>query len=355
MRRTTASWHRYFLVLTLATLIGLPALAAETRKIERSFDPGNGLTIANLAGTFEIVPGSGSEVLVSATVHAEGEGAAETRALLDAMDWIRHKGDWTLSYPVDDYRGFAYPMRRSGHSSSQYLGERVKVYGEARGGVPVLYADLRIEMPAGVDLTVDGVVGPMTTSGRLQGELTLDTGSGRVLVESFDGELVVDTGSGDVEIRDVFGSVNVDTGSGDVEIARYEVSELLVDTGSGDVWLGSGRAERGLVDTGSGAVTAEDLRVEVLEVDTGSGDVTIAGDLSGARDLRFDTGSGDVRIEGGSGFEFDLNADLGSGRVRVGYSDADLRYDGREVVGARRGRGATRVRVDTGSGDCIIR
>ncbi|MBZ0113692.1 MAG: DUF4097 domain-containing protein [Thermoanaerobaculia bacterium] len=331
-------------------------LAEQTKTVEKSFSTDRAVTIVNIGGSFEVVPATGNSVKVRATVHAEGRNDAETRSLLDSMVWVQHRGQWGLSYPTDDYSGFAYPQQNGrNYSSSKYFNEPVKVYGKTKRGVPVLYADLVVEMPAGAELTVDGVVGPMTTRGRLQGELTLDTGSGKVSVESFDGKLLVDTGSGDVEVRDVYGSLSVDTGSGDVEVHGLEVSDLLVDTGSGDVWIANGSAESARIDTGSGQVTGEDFSVVDLDVDTGSGDVTLVGDLSRARSLRFDTGSGDVRIEGGSAFEFDLAADLGSGRVYVEYADADLRYDGREVVGARRGSGGTRVLVDTGSGDCTLR
>ena len=67
-----------------------------------------------------------------------------------------------------------------------------------------------------------------------------------------------------------------------------------------------------------------------------------------------DTGSGEVDIFGGPGFEFDLDTDLGSGDVSIGYADAELRRDRREIVGARRGSGQTRVTVDTGSGDVTV-
>jgi hypothetical protein len=38
----------------------------------------------------------------------------------------------------------------------------------------------------------------------------------------------------------------------------------------------------------------------------------------------------------------------------VGYGDAELRKSGKKVVGAKRGNGQTQIRVDTGSGDCVI-
>lgn len=38
----------------------------------------------------------------------------------------------------------------------------------------------------------------------------------------------------------------------------------------------------------------------------------------------------------------------------VNYADAKLRREGKKVVGARRGDGKTVIRVETGSGDCVI-
>jgi hypothetical protein len=38
----------------------------------------------------------------------------------------------------------------------------------------------------------------------------------------------------------------------------------------------------------------------------------------------------------------------------VGYADAVYKRHGREIYGARRGDGRTKIRVETGSGDCVI-
>jgi hypothetical protein len=61
-----------------------------------------------------------------------------------------------------------------------------------------------------------------------------------------------------------------------------------------------------------------------------------------------------VSLYGGAGFEFDLTTDVGSGDVVVRYDDAELRRSHREIVGARRGSGQSRVLVDTGSGDVTV-
>jgi DUF4097 and DUF4098 domain-containing protein YvlB len=123
----------------------------------------------------------------------------------------------------------------------------------------------------------------------------------------------------------------------------------------------SGRARRTPFRRRSGgSARLGDIRVEGVEIetfkgDTGSGDVTLKSTLANARDIVVDTGSGNVRIFAGANASFDLEADQGSGDLVVGYDDAVYKKHGREIYGARRGDGKTRIRVDTGSGDCVIK
>jgi len=62
-----------------------------------------------------------------------------------------------------------------------------------------------------------------------------------------------------------------------------------------------------------------------------------------------------VRIFAGANASFDLEADQGSGDLVVGYEDAVYKRHGREISGAKRGDAKKRIRVDTGSGDCVIK
>jgi len=382
-------------LLTLAAVLTpAPAEATQTRTLTETFPASTAVRLANLAGAVELIPGSGGEVRVEATVHAEGGSAEETRRLLDGMGWkksrdVLGKDGWALSYPIDDYRGFAYPGsgRGSGSGSSalsswlgwltssnstiRFEGHRVRVVGKRSGSMPVLYADLRITVPAGAELVIRNGVGPVE-GGDLSGDLTVDTGSGDVRIASFDGALLVDTGSGDVDLGPVEGSLSVDTGSGDVDVAGL-TGKGLVDTGSGHIRLRDVASQRLHLDTGSGGIEvvggwadeveadtgSGDIRLEDVEVvrfvgDTGSGDIELLGSLARAERVTADTGSGDVTIYGGPDASFELTTDLGSGDLTVRYDDAELRRDGRELVGARRGTGQTRIHVDTGSGDCVM-
>ncbi len=373
----------------LLLLSGALAAADQTRAFTQEFPAGATVRLANLAGHVEIVPSRGPKVVVEATVHGDN------RQLIDGIKWVqardsKGRAEWALSYPVKKHRSFHYPrperkgqessdlpeflswLEDGGFSSSHYLGEKVRIYPKKRSGVPTLYVDLKITMPAGADLAVRNVVGA-TRGGDLDGALVVDTGSGDVRINAFTGSLGVDTGSGDVRLGAVRGETDVDTGSGDISVGRLvgngnfdtgsgdvqveqvAAGKLAADTGSGNVVVRGGSVARLLADTGSGDVRILGVEMEELNADTGSGDVTVESSLAQAKRLVIDTGSGDVRIVAGPGASFDIDSDQGSGDLSVGYADASLRKDGRKVVGARRGDGRTQIRVGTGSGDCSIR
>jgi len=382
-------------ILGAASLLGaaFAASAAEgTRALHQTFPVGSEVRIANLAGRVDLAPGTGNEIVVDATIHAEGSGAAETQRLLQGMSWAHERDSkghpqWVLTYPVEKYHAFAYPrvaqksedlpwflsfLEDVGHSSTNYRGERVKIYGERKSSAPILFADLRITLPASSNFFVRNAIGSVR-GGALEGDLGIDTGSGKVEIDSHIGQLLVDTGSGDVVIGSVKGETSIDTGSGDVIVNRWigngmvdtgsgnvivrQVSggKLSLDTGSGDVSVEGGVVGKILADTGSGNVKIAGVDLEELDADTGSGDVTVKTSLAKARRIHAETGSGDVTIAGGPDAAFDVDADQGSGDLVVGYADAVLRKDGHKVVGAKRGDGRTHIRCETGSGDCEIR
>lgn len=380
------------LLLALLAAVGA-AHAEQTRSLPHRIPTAAGeeIRIANLAGRVEVVPAAAGPLQVVATVHAEGRDATETRRLLAAMEWARErdssgKPTWVLTYPVQDYETFHYPglgddgdvggllgfvVDRIAGSTTRYRGEQVRVTGRRATRAPTLYADLRVTMPRGARLAVanqvgeirggqlEGIVALDTGSGSIRvagcrGELVADTGSGDVHVERVDGKLVADTGSGDIVVRNLRGSGLLDTGSGDVTVDGVTARSLRVDTGSGAVRVRDGAVDELFADTGSGEIEVRRVDLEQLVADTGSGGVTLESSLARARQVSIDTGSGSVEILAGPQASFRIEADQGAGDLEVGYRDAVLRYEGREVVGARRGDGRTEIVVSTGSGDCSI-
>ncbi|HSU81047.1 MAG TPA: DUF4097 family beta strand repeat-containing protein, partial [Thermoanaerobaculia bacterium] len=241
--------------LTLAAALGgTAALSAQeqVRSFQQPFPASGEVRIANLAGRVEIVKGQGPNVVVDATAHADFSGAAETQRQLQGLRWVKghdKKGreEWQLSYPVEKYRSYSYPTAKHedsglpsflsflgdmGNTTTTYRGERVKIYHH-KGSAPTLYADLRITLPAGSNLAVRNVIGKVN-GGDLEGNLSIDTGSGDVRIASQSGQLAIDTGSGSVVVGSTRGETRIDTGSGDVVVRRF-VGNGSIDTGSGSV------------------------------------------------------------------------------------------------------------------------
>lgn len=136
--------------------------------------------------------------------------------------------------------------------------------------------------------------------------------------------VTVDTGSGSVVVGGSLAAVQLQTGSGDVDGAReLSTSNLDVRTGSGNIDLDLRSGGPVVLRAGSGNV---DLRVAGealagdLDVETGSGNVAV--DVPDSAPVRLDvqTGSGDEQINHAS----DPHADRVV-RVRTGSGEADVR------------------------------
>lgn len=150
--------------------------------------------------------------------------------------------------------------------------------------------------------------------------VTVETGSGDVLVEELTGDVDARTGSGDVDLARLAGHVEVDTGSGDVSLCDVS-GNVVAETGSGDVQATGSTSRMFDATTGSGSVIVEMAGdFDRLDAETGSGDVLLtvpAGDY----DLQLDTGSGDVDVDPSvkedPGADSCISAYTGSGDVTI--------------------------------------
>ncbi len=321
--------------------LGLAALALCAPTLARAQKQftltGDEVAVYNLAGTASISAGSGGSVTVTVT-----PGGSDGAKLTFAEGTVRGRNSLRVIYPSDR---IIYDAMGRGNSTElsvredgtfggddetrhQNRGGRVRIAGSGSG--LEAYANLVISVPEGKSVAVNLGVGDITAS-NVNGNLRLDTSSGRVDVTGTKGDLSVDTGSGDVKVTRVSGSaISIDTGSGEVNGTGIKTAALEVDTGSGDVSLSEVTSEDVSVDTGSGSVNlALTATVDQLKVDTGSGDVTIAVPSTLSAQVAIETGSGDITTD------FPI-------QVR--------KTGGDELVGTI-GSGAGRIDIDTGSGD----
>ncbi len=309
---------------------------------------GDEVAVYNLAGSLEIVPGTGAEVVVQVM-----RGGGDAGRLDVGVQEVDGRQALVIRYPAEQV---VYPELGRGSRTQIRVRDDGTFFGD-RGGSEVsitgsgdgmeAWADLRISVPRGQDLAVFQAVGETEmvdvngtflidmASGNVgvrgsAGDLSIDTGSGGIRVEGFEGDVNLDTGSGAVELRDVRGQdVTVDTGSGSVTASGIQTGRFEVDTGSGEIELRGVSSPDVTLDTGSGGIEVELMEdVEVLEIDTGSGDVTVWVPSSVGARVELDTGSGGI----------DLDLPL------------EVREVERDHVEGILGDGMGLIQVDTGSG-----
>ena len=357
--------HRSVFVPAAAAVLilaAVPVSADTTRSLKGSLTPAAGTSwaVENLAGTMRVVPGSGSDVVATVTLHAESDDLAN----LVRVETVKgEKGVPTLRviYPVEKYTSYRYPGRGddasswgdwfSGGSHVDYAGHRVKV---SRSSGVLLYADLEVQVPArlGQGELIDHV-GALQARG-VEGTLKFDTASGDVTLDDVKGTIRVDTGSGDVRTTGGGGTLSCDTGSGDVTVDGFDGEAFNGDVGSGDISLRNGRIGTIAFDSGSGDLSARGVEVEQFKGDTGSGDILLEATGSALIKVVAKTGSGDVTLRLPADASFEARASQGSGDISNRFADAQPIVKGREVVGYRRGDGRTRIDIETGSGDFTI-
>lgn len=334
------------LAFVAAALLAVPAAGQEVERVR-----GDDVAVYNLAGTVEVVRGSGSEVVVR--IRRGGRDASDLR--VERGD-IGGRATLRIVYPGDE---IVYPEMGRGSNTQQSVredgtfgdggrsrrGDRVRIHGSGSG--LEAWADLVVEVPAGKRLGMYLAVGQIDARD-VDAELRLDTGSGAVSATDIRGALVVDTGSGRISVRGVDGDLHVDTGSGRVDVSDVVGRQVSIDTGSGGIIASGIRTNVLNVDTGSGSIQLEDVAATEVVVDTGSGSVEVEL-LTDVDVLEVDTGSGSVTIRAPADLGAMVEIDTGSGGIDLDFP-LEVRSVRRDHVEGRLGDGRGRIEIDTGSG-----
>ncbi|MEO8195658.1 MAG: DUF4097 family beta strand repeat-containing protein [Thermoanaerobaculia bacterium] len=366
--------------LLLAGLALAPLSTAFAADAQRQIDrtvaarPGLVVELHNLAGNVTVAPASGSEVRVAATVHAAAASSAEAERIAGLLSLaVEQVGErWVVKaiYPLDESRKYCYPRQAQeesipwflawldiGSSNFKYADREVRVVSQASGGALTLYADFRVEVPAGVGVRVKDGIGQIASAG-VRGAQNLDIATGGIEVRDGEGAVAADSGSGDVRIVGVQGDVQVDTGSGDVYLERIVAAKIDIDTGSGDIEMvdSSGALN---CDTGSGDIVGRGLTLgSPLYADTGSGDVSLSGDFSAVGKITIDTGSGDVTLEASPASatpQVRMAVSTGSGEISLDLPDSRITHTSHGDVQAQIGKATGTAEISTGSGDVVLR
>jgi hypothetical protein len=168
------------------------------------------------------------------------------------------------------------------------------------------------ELPAGAEITYDGVSADLTATGF----------TGTQHYRTVSGDLVLGGLAGDVQVRGV---------SGDVSIRADEALTLGMNTVSGDI-------------------SAFAPRFNELRLATVSGDVEIEGDLAGDRQHRVETVSGDLSLGVAGGLTLEVRGLSTDVDVSVPHRWEGSRDRRRYVIGD----GATNLLFSSMSGDVSV-
>jgi DUF4097 and DUF4098 domain-containing protein YvlB len=352
---------RRILVTTLL-LVGALPLSAQERVTsgQRAQLTDERVEIFNAVGTITMRKTSGNAVTVTAT--AQGSDGSQ---LVFETDHTGNTGRFRVVYPdveaiagppeLTRYSSTDLDLRRDGtfggNDDSRHHGDRVRV-GGTRG--LQAWAAVEIGIPDGKNVKVHLAAGRATADG-VNATVLVDTWGANTEATNIAGDWMFDTGSGNASVRGMRGTLRFDTGSGDVTASNVTGDLLDCDTGSGDVDVTDVQVDRFNFDTGSGDVKARNLTARRGVVDTGSGDADIVYTGGTIEDLSIDTGSGKAYLTMPPNADARVSIETGGGDATVQRSGAIFERRDEDTVVLRFGQGRGKVRIDTGSGDVVIR
>jgi DUF4097 and DUF4098 domain-containing protein YvlB len=200
-------------------------------------------------------------------------------------------------------------------------------------------ADLTVNVPSGARVEVDAVSADVDSKG-VNGALRLSSVSGRIGAASRSKDLTVKSVSGDVAVDGSAPKARVE--------AKTVSGDLVVQGADGEIRAGSV----------SGDVEVRDTRAERLEMESTSGDVHYAGPLVAGGSYEFKSVSGGVEIAIQGARDATFDASTFSGDIDNAFGPKPRRTSeygpGRELRFTE-GKGSARVRMNTLSGEIIIR
>lgn len=313
--------------------------------------------IKNAVGSTRVVGREGTiQMVINAMKKVRAGDRGRAARLMKALRYELRRSDGTISVIT------RHPRRKgAGGLFSLFSGFREKAQ-----------IDYRIEVPAHLAVKVSSASGDVEVAG-VEGPVRVLTASGDVSLKSLGGGAMVEVASGDVSGRDIAGEVRIRTSSGSVGLVGLEGS-AVVEGASGDVSLNdvSGPIEIDLVSgdltltackgTVEAGTSSGDIRLEGpgsdVELSSSSGDINLVVFPHGDRSYRLSTASGDVAVSllPGPGYGFELEARTISGSISAELSmEMGRAKITRRLLLGKVGEGRARLKVDTASGDVILR
>ncbi|NJM09196.1 DUF4097 domain-containing protein [Candidatus Gracilibacteria bacterium] len=213
------------------------------------------------------------------------------------------------------------------------------------------YVELRIAVPAGLDLTVNTISGDLRAEG-VQGDGTLATVSGELIANGVAGDLRLRNTSGDILIDNYRGLLDAESVSGNIVVDTAEAERVRLSTVSGDIAVTAIGGDLELTSI-SGDIELNEIRDAQFRLNSTSGDVEVSGSLAEAGSNRIESVSGDIAVTLSEIDHLRLDMTTLSGELD---SDLELQNETQErrQLSGQLGDGSITLSVSTTSGDATV-
>lgn len=168
-------------------------------------------------------------------------------------------------------------IREKVHLSLERRGDRALLTSKMRH-YPSFFSfkrkviDLTVNMPKNLSLSVDDGSGSMIVE-NIEGAVSIEDGSGTMDIKNITGNVIIDDGSGYIKVFNIRGDVDIEDSSGNVRVEDVSGS-VSVDDGSGTITV-KNVGENVTLNDGSGSIHVDGVEGNVVIEDDGSGSVNI--------------------------------------------------------------------------------
>ncbi|MEU3274857.1 DUF4097 family beta strand repeat-containing protein [Saccharomonospora sp. NPDC006951] len=198
--------------------------------------------------------------------------------------------------------------------------------------------DIDIALPSGSSIKAEATWTEFHGTGRL-GQCKFASAGDIRLDET--GALTVQSGTGDVIVNSTNGNAKIETATGEVRIGKV-TGNAVIKNGSGDCWVGEAEGNVKL-NTAAGDITVEHAHGDV-EARTATGGVTVGEVRRGSIVLETAYGAVNIGIRNGTAAWLDVGSSYGSVNNKLDSSDGPSDVEETAEISAHTEYGDIRIR-----------
>ncbi len=213
-------------------------------------------------------------------------------------------------------------------------GSDIELEAESRRGAPTA-VDYEITVPVRIDISIKGTFTDADVRG-VQGEVTVETVQGQVVVEGGSGFVSLESVQGDIELTGATGKIDVQSVNGVVKLTNI----------AGDIYA----------EAVNGSLILTDIKSSDVEATTTNGNISYDGSIEDDGRYSFSNHNGDVTVTVPAGTNATVNVSTFGGEFETTFpvTLAETRRQGRRYRFTI-GNGSARIELESFNGRLQLR